>query len=203
MSDVAPAEARTGAAAAAAPRLATARLLLRPFAPGDVEDLLSMDGDARVMRNIGEGLGPRRRDEVEASIGRIMDFAAKRPGMSLLHASTRESGRFVGACGLFPLPDDSAIEIAYRLPQAEWGQGYATEMAHAVLVHGFRALALDRIVGVTHPDNVPSQRVLLKIGMRAAGEAFHYGRTMRMFVAERETMAGRREEQVHSPAEDR
>ena len=165
--------------------LATPRLVLRPFAPGDVDELLTMDGDARVMRYIGTGLGPRTRDEVAASIGRIMDFAARHPGMSLLHASVRDTGRFVGGCGLFPLPDDSAIEIAYRLPYDCWGQGYATEMARAVMAHGFDTLGLVRIVGVTYPENEPSQRVLLKIGMRAEGEAVHYGRTMRVFAAER------------------
>jgi RimJ/RimL family protein N-acetyltransferase len=163
--------------------LVTERLRLRAFTPADADDLLTMDGDARVMRYIGTGLQPRTRAEVEASIGRIIDFAARHPGMSLLHASTRDAGRFVGGCGLFPLPDDSAIEIAYRLPHACWGQGYATEAARAVLAHGFETLALPRIVGVTFPENVPSQRVLLKIGMREDGDAEHYGRTMRVFVA--------------------
>jgi len=136
------------------------------------------------MRYIGTGLGPRTRDEVEASIVRIMDFAAAHPGMSLLHASVRDDGGFAGACGLFPLPDDSSIEIAYRLPHAAWGRGYATEAARAVLAHGFATLALARIVGVTFPDNAASQQVLRKIGMREDGQAEHYGRTMQMFVAD-------------------
>jgi RimJ/RimL family protein N-acetyltransferase len=160
-------------------------LLLRPFVPGDVDDLLTMDGDARVMRQLGNGLPPRSRDEVVEAIGRIMDFATIHAGMSLLHARTREGGTFVGGCGLFPLPDESGIEIAYRLPHACWGCGYATEMARAVLAHGFDTLRLDRIVGLTWPDNVASQRVLLKIGMRQQEEAIHYGRTMCVFAAER------------------
>jgi len=185
VSEHAAADARLRDPGGATPRLLTPRLALRPFAPGDVDDLLSMDGDARVMRYVGTGLGPRTRDEVAASIGRLVAFAATHPGYSLLHASRRDDGTFVGGCGLFPLPDDSAIEIAYRLPHAAWGHGYATEMARAVLAHGFDALALGRIVGVTYPDNLASQRVLRKIGMRDDGEAVHYGRAMRMFVAER------------------
>ena len=167
------------------PRLETPRLALRPFSPGDADDLLTMDGDARVMRYIGNGLGPRTRADVEASIGRIIDYAAQNPGLSLLHVSMRDTGRFVGGCGLFMLPDDSAIEIAYRFAHASWGHGYATEAARAVLTHGFATLRLSRIVGVTFPENVPSQRVLVKIGMRPDGEAEHYGRTMRVFVADR------------------
>jgi len=93
--------------------LSTPRLVLRPFTPGDVDDLLSMDGDARVMRYIGTGLGPRTRDEVTASIGRIVAFAAEHPGMSLLHASTRDEGRFVGGCGLFPLPEGGDVGVTF------------------------------------------------------------------------------------------
>ena len=48
-------------------RLETPRLTLRPFLSADVDDRLTMDGDERVMRYIGTGLGPRTRAEVEAS----------------------------------------------------------------------------------------------------------------------------------------
>ena len=58
-------------------------------------------------------------------------------------------------------------------------------MAGAVLRHAFTTLHLGRVVGLTWPENVPSQRVLEKIGMRFHEEATHYGRTMRVYVADR------------------
>ena len=111
----------------------------------------------------------------------MMTYAAAHPGYGLLHASRADDGLFVGGCGLYPLPesDTADIEIAYRLPHDCWGQGYATEMARGVLEHGFVTLRLARIVGVTHPENLPSQRVLCKLGMRAEGTAVHFGRWMR------------------------
>ena len=87
----------------------------------------------------------------------------------------------LGWCGLFPLQHSGLIEIGYRYVQAAWGQGIASEAAAAVLAHGFRALALDPIVGVTHPDNRASQRVLERIGLRPEGEAFFYGQWLRFF----------------------
>jgi RimJ/RimL family protein N-acetyltransferase len=88
---------------------------------------------------------------------------------------------FLGWCGLFPLGHSGLIEIGYRYVPAAWGRGIASEAAAAVLEHGFRALALDPIVAVTHPDNRASQRVLQKIGLRPAGEAYHYGQWLRFF----------------------
>jgi len=168
------------------PTLATARLALRPFAAGDADDLFAMDGDDRVMRTIGGGLPGRTREQCANALERMIAFAAAQPGYGLLHASVGDTGGFVGGCGLFPLPGTADIEIAYRLPFACWGHGYATEMAAAVLAHGFATLGLARIVGVTHEDNEPSQRVLARIGMRAEGTATHYGRAMRVFAAYRE-----------------
>jgi RimJ/RimL family protein N-acetyltransferase len=162
--------------------LATPRLLLRPFTTDDVDDLHSMDGDARVMRFLGNGLPPRSRKECEAALQRMAKHDRDHPGHGLLHARTRGDGRFVGGCGLFRVPDGDDVEIAYRLPVACWGQGFATEMARAVLTHGF-ALGLERIIGLTWPENVASQRVLEHIGMRRHGSGEYYGREMFVFVA--------------------
>jgi len=163
--------------------LSTLRLVLRHFERDDVDDLYAMDSDDRVMRFLGAGLKGRTRDECEVAIARMMERARQRPGYGPLHASLSDGGGFVGACGLFPLPEGDDIEIAYRLPHARWGQGFATEMARAVLSHGFIDLGLARIVGLTWPENAPSQRVLEKIGMRRQADAEHYGRTMRVYAA--------------------
>ena len=166
-------------------RIETPRLVLRTFERGDVDDLYAMDGDDRVMRYLGSGMKGRTRAECEQGIERLVERAVARPGYGLMHASLREGGSFVGGCGVFQVPDSEEFEIAYRLPHACWGRGYATEMARAVLAHGFAQLALRRIVGLTWPENEPSQRVLEKIGMRREADAEHYGRTMFVYAATR------------------
>jgi RimJ/RimL family protein N-acetyltransferase len=165
--------------------LATPRLALRPFVRGDVDDLFAMDSDDRVMRYLGSGLKGRTRAECEQGIERMVQRASERPGYGLLHASLRDGGGFVGGCGLFPVPDGDDIEMAYRLPHVRWGQGFATEMARAVLAHAFDNLGLARVVGLTWPENIASQRVLEKIGMRREADAEHYGRTMFVYSAAR------------------
>ena len=168
------------------PSLVTKRLVLRPFAAADYEDLHAMDCDDRVMRYLATGLRGRTREQSAQALDRMIAFAAGKPGYGLLHARRRDDDAFVGGCGLYPLQGTDDIEIAYRLPHACWGQGYATEMARAVVAHGLSDLALARIVGVTHPENMPSQRVLRKIGMREEGTAVHYGHTMCVFAARRD-----------------
>ena len=165
--------------------LDTPRLVLREFTLADVDDLLRADGDARVMRYLANGLAPRSRDEVAAGLERAQQNYVERPGYGSLHGSRKDDGRFVGCCGLFPVPEGDDIEIAYRLPVDCWGEGYATELAGAVLRHGFATLGLSRVLGLTWPENGASQRVLVKIGMRPLGTEAHYGRPMQVYVAER------------------
>lgn len=58
-----------------------------------------------------------------------------------------------------------AIEIGWRLASKHWNKGYATEGAKAVLDYGFNKLNLDEIVSFTAVNNIPSRRVMQKIGM--------------------------------------
>ena len=57
------------------------------------------------------------------------------------------------------------MEIGWRLARETWGQGYATEAAHAVADHAFGPLGLDALVAFTAEWNRPSRRVMEKLGM--------------------------------------
>ena len=45
---------------------------------------------------------------------------------------------------------------------------------------------LARIIGLTWPENVASQRVLEHVGMRREGSGEYYGRSMLVFAASRD-----------------
>ena len=59
------------------------------------------------------------------------------------------------------------VEAAWRLAEPyRWGKGYATEAARLrSLDFGFDALGLDEILAWTTPANMPSQRVMQRLGM--------------------------------------
>jgi ribosomal-protein-alanine N-acetyltransferase len=48
---------------------------------------------------------------------------------------------------------------------SHWGQGLATEGARAVVRYAFTVLNLDEILSFTVPANLPSRRVMEKLGM--------------------------------------
>jgi RimJ/RimL family protein N-acetyltransferase len=171
----------------AAPRILrqqTRRLALREFTRADVDALVTLDADPRVMRFIGDGsVGTRAL--CEAGIERVLARYAEDNGLGLWHASRQDDGRFVGWVSLKPCGDSPDIEIGYRLMHDAWGQGFATELARAMVRRGFDEVGLERIIGVTHPDNAASQRVLAKAGMRDEGWGRYYGRDLRLFAIDR------------------
>ena len=77
---------------------------------------------------------------------------------------------FVGFVGLqhvtFAAPFAPAVEAGWRLAREHWGHGYATKAARAALSQGFGPLELAEIVAFAVPGNLPSRRVMVRIGMR-------------------------------------
>ncbi len=71
----------------------------------------------------------------------------------------------LGWTGLEYLSELQEIEVAYLLRRSAWGQGLATEAALAAVQYGFEKVWLDKIIGLVHPDNFASARVLQKCGL--------------------------------------
>jgi RimJ/RimL family protein N-acetyltransferase len=159
----------------------TPRVLLREFTPADADDLFALDSDPDVMRYIGDGrIGTR--EDVATQLPRAIRRYSDHPGLGSWHATLRESGQFIGWVSLKHAGDSPDIEIGYRLCVQAWGKGLATELASSMVVRGFEKVGLQRIIGVTHPDNRASQNVLRKIGMRDQGFGRYYEQDLRLFA---------------------
>ncbi len=80
----------------------------------------------------------------------------------------RDDGKVVGWNGLEYLPELGETEVAYLLSRRVRGRGYATEAARAAVQYGFDTVGLASIIGLVHPENAGSVRVLEKCGMAFA-----------------------------------
>ena len=91
----------------------------------------------------------------------------RHPELGLWATIHKETGKFIGRCGLLPwtIEGQPEVEVAYTLAQDFWGQGLATEAAHAILQYAFEQLHLSRLICLIDPANHASRRVAEKIGM--------------------------------------
>ncbi|HEY8191605.1 MAG TPA: GNAT family N-acetyltransferase [Alphaproteobacteria bacterium] len=147
------------------PELETERLLLRRWKESDRPAFADMSADPEAMKFLG-GVWSR------AASDNFIDRAQKHfddHGYGLYATELKETGTLIGFVGIRNVPFDAhftpAIEIGWRLGQEFWGQDYATEAASKVLEYGFNHLGLNEIVSFTSPVNVPSWRLMEKLGM--------------------------------------
>ena len=104
-------------------------------------------------------------EQVDAMIERVL-LHWETHQYGLWAVCVRESGQLIGRCGLQYLPETDETEVGYFYAPEFWGQGIATEAGLASMRFGFGTANLDRIIGLTHPENIASQRVLRKLGMQ-------------------------------------
>ena len=83
----------------------------------------------------------------------------------------RESGMVVGSAGFRGLPkEEGEIEIGYGIHPDYRGRGYAPEAVRALLAWGLAQPGVERVTAHCDPANLPSLRVVAKVGMSADGE---------------------------------
>jgi ribosomal-protein-alanine N-acetyltransferase len=151
--------------------LETNRLLLRHQLPADLDDLWALYCDPEITKYIPDA--PRTRQEAREELEWHMHGHPRFPELGLWATIHKDTGKFIGRCGLLPwsLDGHPEVEVAYTLAYAYWGRGLATEAAQAILDYGFENLNLTRLISTIDPENIASQKVAKKIGMKFEKEA--------------------------------
>ena len=150
------------------PWLETPRLLLRRFTVADRAWLGDLYADPEVTRYLGGMQSSEAVDRIFQH--RILDYYDAHPGLGIWMTVERHTGDRAGFHLLNNIQGESIIQVGFALAKWAWGKGYGTEMAAAVLGHGFVTLKLGNIAGMASLGNLASQRVLQKIGLERRGE---------------------------------
>lgn len=145
--------------------LETRRLCLRQFESSDLDQLFALYSDPAIVKYIPDA--PRNYQEAQEELEWFRQGHPQHPELGLWATLHKETGRFIGRCGLLPwtLDGQFEIEVAYTLAREFWGQGLGTEAAQGILRYGFEQLHLPRLICLIDQDNVASVRVAQNIGM--------------------------------------
>jgi len=154
----------------------TERLILRAFAPEDLDAYVEIMSSPAVYRYLGNGQG-QTRDQIEHWMNQWNGTFGH--GMGVYAVVERESGKLIGHCGLRGLICGRK-EILYAIAESAWGKGYATEAMRAVLdAHDFRPL-----MAVSYPENTASMGVMKKLGFKHIGQEVMFGTTLESYILE-------------------
>ncbi|MES2275854.1 MAG: GNAT family N-acetyltransferase [Bacteroidota bacterium] len=143
-------------------QLETERLIMRPFHADDAPGMFELYQDADVIKFTGDVPFKTIADAV-AFITAYDQY--EKYQMGRLSVFIKQTGEYIGWCGIKYLADTNEVDLGYRLIKRHRGQGYTTEAARASLDYGFKVLDLDKIIGKAMVDNAPSINVFKKLGL--------------------------------------
>jgi RimJ/RimL family protein N-acetyltransferase len=138
----------------------------------DAGFILTLLNEPSWLRFIGDR-GVRTIDDAKNYIiqGPVAMYASL--GFGLCTVELKDSGCPVGICGLMKRDYLDAADIGFAFLPAYWGKGYAYEAANAILNFAKADLGLKRILATTRPENIASQKLLEKLGLRFEGLMRH------------------------------
>lgn len=138
----------------------TDRLVLRDFCERDAEDLF-----AYLHRPGASCFLSMKLDDLAAARAEVIERIGAEDIFAIEH---RQSGRVIGEVfGHFEPPD--TFSIAWMI-NADFGrQGFVFEAAKAVMDYLFRSRGIRRIYAYVESDNLLSQRLCIRLGMRQEG----------------------------------
>lgn len=162
----------------------TERLILRPLAMGDVDDLHEYQSHPEIVRYIP--WPERTREQVIEALEKF--FASGKSELKengdfiLLAWELKEDsraadlpgyrpGKVIGQSNLgFKSLDDQCADIGWVTHQDYQRRGYAFEATHALIKYGFENFPLHRIIADIDTRNPESAAMAEKLGMRREGE---------------------------------
>jgi ribosomal-protein-alanine N-acetyltransferase len=159
----------------------TSRLNLRPFSLDDAEPLFQILKTEGILQYFPSS-DPPDLERVQKLIQRQIDHWDEH-GFGWWAVEPLQNSGLIGWSGLQYLPDTDEIEIGYLLSKHYWGRGLATESATAGIDFGFDQLGIQEIIGIVHPENIASQRVLEKIGLKFHEKAEYFGMACFKYLA--------------------
>jgi ribosomal-protein-alanine N-acetyltransferase len=143
----------------------TERLVLRHLTMADLDALAVLYSDPEVRRYFPDRT--RTYEQTREELEWIIDVYYVRYGYGLWATILKETGAFIGRCGLLPweIEGRTEVEVAYLLDKSCWGRGLATEAASAIVDYAFATLPVERLICMVDPENSASTAVAAKVGM--------------------------------------
>ena len=149
----------------------TERLYLRPTSEADAEFIHELMNTPKWIKYIGDR-NINSVDDARAYIKLKMIPQLQKLGYSNYTLITKDGNQKVGTCGLYDREGKEGIDIGFAfLPQFE-RKGLAFEAAERIKRAAFEDFGLELINAFTTKDNISSQKLLEKLGLKLTGTTF-------------------------------
>ena len=140
-------------------------LIFRELTLDDLDLLYALYSNPHVKKYVYEE--SMTYEETMEELEWIIDVYTSQPGFGLWGIIHKETGAFIGRCGLlqWTIDERPEVEVTYMFDEKYWGHGLGTEAAQALMQYGFEELKLPRLVCCIDAENLASIKVAEKLGM--------------------------------------
>ena len=154
--------------------ITTNRLLIRPFTLADGRFIVSLLNQPSFIENIGDK-HVRTIEDAQKYLQQGPLSSYQTHGFGLCCVQLKDTEQPIGMCGILKRPELEQPDLGYALLPDFTGQGFAFESTQAVLKAHLEQFSLNPVLAVTKPDNLPSRRLLERLGFEQEGELELYG----------------------------
>jgi len=161
----------------------TDRLFLKPTDIEDADFIFELMNTPKWMQFIGDR-NVKSKEAAQAYIKNKIRAQHKRLGFSNYTVIRKSDQAKMGSCGLYDREGLDGVDIGFAfLPQFE-GQGFGYEAAKKVLQMAFERFGLEKVVAITDMNNVVSQSLLKKLGLKFSQKIQLPGEEKELFLYE-------------------
>jgi ribosomal-protein-alanine N-acetyltransferase len=149
--------------------LTTERLLLRDYKVEDWERVHIYGSDPDFSKY--ELWGPNTLEDTHKFLAEMVQQSETHPRYKFdIAVCLKESELLIGGCGIRRETELSQVaNLGWGISPEFQGKGYATEAARALIEYGFKKLNLSIIYATCDTRNIPSYKVMEKLGMERVG----------------------------------
>ncbi|UQW96263.1 GNAT family N-acetyltransferase [Rummeliibacillus sp. G93] len=146
---------------------------------GYLEKLLS---NPNMVKYIGNGK-VRSREQTQIFFNWIVDQYNINENYGLKIIKDKTSSKNIGHAGLVPqiVEGKEFVEVGYWIEENYWGKGYASEIAQSLITFGLQVLKLPEIIALIQKENIASEKVALKNGMKKEKEIMVNGKIVNLY----------------------
>lgn len=160
----------------------TRRLLIREMTLADLDEIHTLYQEEPTA--LFDPAPAVSRQEEERQMQAYIDYMYGMYQFGMWVVIEKASGRLIGRAGfgIADYLDFSEIDLGYLIGKAYRGKGYAREACRAVLEYGTKVLELPRISAYIEEENIPSLRLIEKLGFRREREFICQGKVLYRYL---------------------
>lgn len=147
--------------------ISTERLTIRQYTTQDAAFIYKLMNSEGWLKNIGDR-NINSIKEAEAYLLKNYVSSYKKQGFGPYLVSLKD-GTAIGSTGFYKRPDLEHPDIGFAFLSDFINKGYAFEAASALMKYASEELNIKIVLGFTLPENLPSIKLLKKLGLSEVG----------------------------------